>query len=128
MIRQIVITGLGFVTSIGHSRSEVSQALRSLTHGIRPWQAVENTDLKVKNAGLLGGFELDSRNPAEWSWPSHFDIDRNSVRAMPPNCVYAMAALQQALREANLSDTELQDGATGLLNKAATRRGRSMSS
>ena len=119
MIRQIVITGLGFVTSIGHSRSEVSQALRSLTHGIRPWQAVPNTDLKVKNAGLLSGFELDSRNPAEWSWPAQFDIDRSSVRAMPPNCVYAMAALQQALHEANLSDTELQDGATGLFCASA---------
>lgn len=36
----VVVTGLGFVTSIGHSRAAVSQSLRSLKHGFTAWQPV----------------------------------------------------------------------------------------
>ncbi len=110
----VVITGLGFVTSIGHSRTTVSEALRSLRHGLAPWIAVPGTEVAVKLAGLLPGFEVSAANPAAWSWPSEFAIDPTAVRAMPPQGVYALAALEQALGEARLSPAMLRDGATGL--------------
>jgi 3-oxoacyl-(acyl-carrier-protein) synthase len=110
----VVITGLGFVTSIGHSRRAVSQSLRSLAHGLSPWQPVADLDLDVKVGGLLSGFDLSSSNPAAWSWPEEFELDPATSRAMPPHGVYALAAVQQALEEAHLSDEELCDGATGL--------------
>ncbi|MEA3212695.1 MAG: 3-oxoacyl-[acyl-carrier-protein] synthase [Chthoniobacter sp.] len=68
----------------------------------------------MKLAGLLPGFNVGAINPAAWSWPGEFRIDANVVRAMPPQGVYALAALQQALGEARLAPETLSDGATGL--------------
>jgi 3-oxoacyl-(acyl-carrier-protein) synthase len=110
----VVVTGLGFVTSIGHSRAAVSESLRSLRHGLGAWQPVAGADVPVKLGGLLEEFDVSSSNPAAWSWPGKFAIAAGTVRAMPPHGVYALAALPQALNEARLSDAELSDGATGL--------------
>jgi 3-oxoacyl-[acyl-carrier-protein] synthase I len=115
----VVITGLGFVTSIGHSRQAVSRSLRSLAHGLSPWRPVADVDLDVKVGGLLSGFDLSSSNPAAWSWPEEFELDPATSRAMPPHGVYALAAVQQAVEEAHLSGEELSDGATGLFCASA---------
>lgn len=119
MTPSVVISGLGFVTSIGDSRAAVSHALRSLKHGLAPWVAVPGIDLAVKLAGLLRGFDVSASNPAAWFWPSEFTMDLSVVRAMPPQGVYALAALQQALGEARLSNGILGDGATGLFCASA---------
>jgi len=110
----VVISGLGFATSIGHSRAVVSESLRSLRHGLSAWQPVAHTDLNVTLGGLLSGFDVSSSNPAGWSWPHEFEIAASTVRSMPPHGVYALAALQQASEAARLSQSELSDGATGL--------------
>ena len=119
MNSKVVITGLGFVTSIGNSRAMVSQSLRSLRHGLSRWQPVAGADLNVKVGGLLSGFDVSSSNPAAWSWPAEFDIEPCTARSMPPHGVYALAALKQALKEARLSDADLRDGATGLFCASA---------
>lgn len=110
----VVITGLGFVTSIGHSRAAVGCSLRSLKHGMSEWEPVIGADLPVKTSGLLDGFDVSSSNPAAWSWPDEFKMEAGSCRSMPPHGVYALAALQQALGEARLTDAEIRDGQTGL--------------
>ena len=115
----VVITGLGFVTSIGHSRRAVSHSLRSLAHGLSPWRPVDDVDLDVKIGGLPSGFDLGSSNPAAWSWPEEFDLEPSTARSMPPHGVYALAAVQQALQEAELSDAEVRDGTTGLFCASA---------
>ena len=109
-----VITGLGFVSSIGHSRADVTRSLRELRHGIAPWQPVPGTDLPAKVAGLVRGFDVSGENPAAWTWPVEFDLDPALVRPMPPHGVYALAAVRQAVAEAGLTDAELCDGSTGL--------------
>lgn len=114
MSASAVITGLGFVTSIGHSRAAVSEALCSLKHGLAPWDAAPGVDLPTKLAGVLRGFDVSAANPAAWSWPREFTIDASVARAMPPHGVYALAALQQALGEARLPPAALGDGLTGL--------------
>lgn len=119
MNSNVVITGLGFATSIGHSRAVVSQSLRSLTHGLSPWQPVADAGLNVKVGGLLSGFDVSWSNPAAWSWPDEFEIEASASRSMPPHGVYALAALQQAMKEARLSDVELRDGMTGLFCASA---------
>ncbi len=117
---EVVITGLGFVTSIGHSRAAVSRSLRELQTGLAPWEAIAGDSAgngaggAAKVAGRLSGFDVGSTNPAAWSWPSEFQIDPNAVRALPPQGVYALAAVQQALAEARLTTAELGHGGTGL--------------
>jgi len=110
----VVISGLGFVTCLGHARSVVTESLRMLRHGLAPWTPVPGLEVPAKLAGLLPGFEVGPANPAAWSWPSEFSIDPGVVRAMPPHGVYALAALQQALAEARLTPKLTSDGATGL--------------
>jgi 3-oxoacyl-(acyl-carrier-protein) synthase len=114
MSASAVITGLGFVTSIGHSRAAVGEALRSLRHGLAPWDAVPGAEVAVKLAGLLRGFDVGAANPAAWCWPREFTMEASVARAMPPHGVYALAALPQALGEARLPPETLGDGATGL--------------
>lgn len=109
-----VVTGLGFVTSIGHSRAAVVRALRELRHGFSKWEPVPGAGLPVKVAGLLRGFDVSAANPAAWSWPAEFDLDPSTVRAMPPHGVYALCALGQALDDARLAGDDLCDGRTGL--------------
>ncbi len=115
----VVVTGLGFVSSIGHSREAVSQSLRSLTHGLSSWQPVAGLDLDVKIGGVPMGFELGSVNPAAWSWPEEFALEPATARSMPPHGIYALAAVQQALKEAHLDDAEVRDGNTGLFCASA---------
>ena len=109
-----VITGLGFVSSIGHSRADVIRAVRELRHGIAPWQPVPGIELPTKVAGILRGFDVSDANPAAWTWPAEFDLDPAVVRPMPPSGVYALAAVRQALAEAVLAGEDLSDGSTGL--------------
>jgi 3-oxoacyl-(acyl-carrier-protein) synthase len=114
MTRAPVITGIGFVTSIGNSRGEVSAALRELRHGLAEWNPVEGVATEARLAGLVRGFDVSSTNPGAWSWPAECDIHPADVRAMPPHGVYALAAVRQALAEAGLECETLEDGATGL--------------
>ena len=109
-----VITGLGFVTSIGHSRQTVAVALRELRHGFGKWNPGDDVGTDVRLAGLLRGIDVQSTSPAAWSWPAEFDVDAAEVRAMPPHGVYALAAVRQALAEAGLVKDDINDGLTGL--------------
>ena len=114
MTHQAVISGLGFVTSIGHSSAEVLDSLLNLRHGLSAWHPVPGVESAGRIAGLLEGFDVSSTNPVDWTWPDTFRINAATVRMMPPHGVYALAALQQALDEARLEHTDLSDGLTGL--------------
>jgi len=114
-----VITGLGFVTSIGHDRRTVLNSLRELRHGIEPREFLGNPNLPVKVAGTVKGFSFPSANWRDWRWPEPFAVDRVLLRGLAPHGVYAICALQQALTEAALAPEELGDGRTGLFCASA---------
>lgn len=114
-----VITGLGFITSIGHDRATVGRNLRGLRHGFEPVEFLGNPDLPVKVAGTIKGFSFPSTNWRDWRWPDEFSVDRELIRGLAPHGVYAVCALQQALAEAGLDAAQLGDGATGLFCASA---------
>ncbi|HEY4245287.1 MAG TPA: beta-ketoacyl-[acyl-carrier-protein] synthase family protein [Lacunisphaera sp.] len=114
-----VITGLGFVTSIGHDRKSVLQSLRELRHGFERVEFFENPNLPVKVAGTLKGFSFPSTNWRDWRWPGQFSVNRELIRGLAPHGVYAVCALQQALAEAGLEPHQLTDGSTGLFCASA---------
>jgi len=116
---QPVITGLGFVTSIGHDRASVLRSLRELRHGFESVEFFKNPNLPVKVAGTVKGFSFPSPNWRDWRWPEQFSVDRELIRGLAPHGVYAVCALQQALREAGLDRSHLNDGATGLFCASA---------
>lgn len=114
MYPEAVITGLGFVTSLGHSRAGVSESLRSLRHGLSLWPMAAELEVPVAVVGQVAGFEVSSTRSSDWSWPADCPIDPEEVRAMPPQGVYALAAVRQALAEAGLQEADLGDGRSGL--------------
>jgi 3-oxoacyl-[acyl-carrier-protein] synthase-1 len=114
-----VITGLGFVTSIGHDRATVGANLRALRHGFESVEFLGNPNLPVKVAGTVKGFSFPSPNWRDWRWPDRFAVDRELIRGLAPHGVYAVCALQQALAEAGLEPAQLGGGATGLFCASA---------
>ena len=114
-----VITGLGFITSIGHDRATVGRNLRELRHGFEPVEFLGNPNLPVKVAGTVKGFAFPSPNWRDWRWPDRFSVDRELIRGLAPHGVYAVCALQQALAEAGLEPAQLGDGTTGLFCASA---------
>jgi len=114
-----VITGLGFITSIGHDRAAVGRSLRELAHGFERVEFFGNPNLPVKVAGTIKGFDFPTPNWRDWRWPERFTVDRELLRGLAPHGVYALCALQQALTEAGLEPAELSDGTTGLFCASA---------
>lgn len=119
MTRLPVITGLGFITSIGHSRNDVVQSMRQLRHGFERYTFLNNPNLPVKVAGTVKGFSFPSPSWRDWSWPAHFSVDRELVRGLAPHGVYAICAVQQALADAGLQPADLAGGDTGLFCASA---------
>ena len=113
-MRRVVVTGLGFITSIGHSRAEVLASLRDLRHGCARCDVVPGTELPVRVAAPVRGFDVSSPNSNAWTWPAGCELDRQLVRALPPHGVFAACALAQAIAESGLTPAELRDGETGL--------------
>lgn len=114
-----VITGLGFITSIGQDRLAVRRSLCELHHGFEPVEFLGNPALPVKVAGTLKGFAFPTPSWRDWRWPGHFTVDRELLRGLAPHGVYAVCALQQALADAGLDPAELGDGMTGLFCASA---------
>lgn len=114
MIRRAVVTGLGFITSIGNDRNAVTQSLRTLRGGIERIELMNNPALTVKVAGTLKEFSVDSPSWRDWRYPSQYDFPREALRSLSPHGLYALCATEQALSDSGLSRDLLSDGTTGL--------------
>jgi 3-oxoacyl-(acyl-carrier-protein) synthase len=114
-----VITGLGFITSIGNDKATVLRSLRELRHGFEPFNFLDNPNVPIKVAGTVKDFAFATTNWRDWHWPAEYAIDRETVRSLAPHGVYAFCALQQALAEAGLVAHDLVDGETGLFCASA---------
>jgi 3-oxoacyl-(acyl-carrier-protein) synthase len=114
-----VITGLGFITSIGHDRATVLRHLRELRHGFEPHVFLGNPAIAVKVAGTVKGFSFPTPNWRDWRWPDNLTVDRELLRGLAPHGVYALGALQQALADAGLAPADVAGGGTGLFCASA---------
>ncbi|MCC6415234.1 MAG: beta-ketoacyl-[acyl-carrier-protein] synthase family protein [Opitutaceae bacterium] len=114
MPRQAVVTGLGFITPIGNTRAEVTHSLRDGRHGIERVEFLHNPNLTVKVVGTIKGFSAHTPNWRAWTWPTDYDIPREALRGLSPHGLFALCAIDQALRDARLDTTAIKDGATGL--------------
>lgn len=119
MAFQPVITGLGFITSIGNDRATVLRSLRGLRHGFEPYTFLDNPQVRVKVAGTVKGFAFPTPDSRDWQWPAGYELSRETVRSLPPHGVYAICAVEQALADAGLARADLTDGTTGLFCASA---------
>ncbi len=114
-MKRVVITGLGFITSIGNSRPEVLRSLKECRSGIELFSEFAGNDIPIKLAGTVKGFTFPTARFDDWTYPAGYQISRDQLRAMTPNALYAFCAMDQAIREAKLSPELVSHPRTGLL-------------
>ena len=118
--RRVAITGLGFVTSLGHDRATVEAALRGRRSGIaRHDFAGPDKAIGVKVAGTIKGFDVESPHWAKWKWPAPYKFGPAVLRSLPPHGLYAMCAREQAIGDARLGPELVSDEATALFSSSA---------
>ncbi len=119
MPREVFITGLGFITSIGNDSATVTASLNDGRHGMTAWDYCGNPAVHVKVAAPVRDFTVDSPSWRDWTWPARYDIPRETLRGLAPHGVYAFCAMEQALADAGLARADLTDGGTGLFCASA---------
>ncbi len=116
---RVVISGLGFVTSIGNKLAEVAESLRTLRSGIERYDFIPGADLPVKVVGTIKGFDTSALQWAGWKWPAGYAFSRDALRGMPPHGLYALCACEQVIADARLTEAELTAEETGLFCASA---------
>lgn len=114
MNRRAVVTGLGFITSIGNDRAAVTASLREGRTGIAPVEFVGNPALGIRVAGTVKEFVVESPSWRDWRYPARYTLPRDTLRSLAPHGVYALCAAEQAIADAGLAAEALRDGETGL--------------
>jgi len=119
-MRSVVVTGLGFVTCIGNSRGGVCDNLLQMRHGIRPFPPFDKPDIPVKLAAPILGFDVDSQDQEDWTYPADMPRLRlDQLRGLAPHGLYAMYAMQQAMAEAGLDSGLTSNPRTGLFTASS---------
>jgi len=118
-VPRIVVSGLGFVTSIGNDRAAVTASLQALRSGIERYDFFPGFDVPVKVVGTIKGFDTSALQWAGWSWPEGYGFERDVLRGMPPHGLYALCATEQAIADARLTTAELTAEDTGLFCASA---------
>ena len=116
---RVVVSGVGFITSIGNDRAAVSASLRELRTGIEPFAFLPGATLPVTVAGTIKGFDTAGQSWATWRWPEGYSFTKDVLRGMPPHGLYALCATEQAIADARLSREELTSDETGLFCASA---------
>ncbi|MGN0362816.1 MAG: beta-ketoacyl-ACP synthase II [Bilifractor sp.] len=92
MSRRVVITGMGIVSPIGNDKDEVWKSVTEGRCGIAPITLYDTSSQKVKLAGEVKNLDLEAY------------VDRRESRKMDRYTQFAMAAAEQAMRDAELTD------------------------
>ncbi len=116
---RIVITGLGLACSLGHDLDAVAQNLKSQSHGFVTKK--EYADFKGSRVSVgtdIPEFDTTSRYPEDWTAPNGYSLKKENLKSLNPHSFYAYHAVTQALNNARLDHSEL-DNETGLFTASA---------
>ena len=102
-MREVVVTGMGIVSSLGNNISEVKNSLKESISGISENKTNKEMGLRSHVSGSIKNLE-----PKEL-------IDRKLYRFMGEASAYAYLSAQEAIDNANLSQDELSNHRTGLI-------------
>ncbi len=101
-MRRVVITGLGIISPIGNSATEVTASLKAGRSGIRFEPAYAEHGFRSQVAGIP---QIDLAEA----------IDKRQLRFMGPTAAYAYLSMQQAIEDAGLTEAEVSNDRTGLV-------------
>ena len=90
--RRVVVTGIGVISSIGHTVGDFWDSLREGRPGIRPIELVDRSKLRFENAAEVAGYRPDEYfSPKEAAMVDRF-------------AQFAMIAAREAVRDAGLAE------------------------
>ena len=101
-MRRVVVTGLGIVSPIGNSATEVTAALKAGTSGVEASDIMAEHGFRSQIAGTL---KIDIKD----------HVDKRRLRFMGPGAAYAHIAMEQAIADAGLEDSDVVNPRTGLI-------------
>ena len=101
-MRRAVITGLGVVSCLGNSKEDVVDSLRAGRSGISFNESFREMGLRSQVSGRV---DVDIKE----------HIDRKVLRFMGDAAAYAYIAMQQAVDDAGLADSDVSNPRTGLI-------------
>ncbi|CUH84259.1 beta-ketoacyl-ACP synthase I [Thalassovita mediterranea] len=101
-MRRVVVTGLGVVSSIGNNAEEVLASLKAGKSGITANEAMKEHGFRSQIAGDI------KLNVAD-------HVDKRTLRFMGPGAAYAYIAMQQAIADSGLEESDIINPRTGLV-------------
>lgn len=101
-MKRVVITGIGIVSSIGNNKQEVTESLKAGRSGISHSDQFEEMKLRSQ---VWGAIDIE---PSE-------HIDRKALRFMGNAAAYAHIAMQEAVKDANLTEEQYSNPRVGLI-------------
>jgi 3-oxoacyl-[acyl-carrier-protein] synthase-1 len=101
-MRRVVVTGIGIVSSIGTNANEVTASLREARSGIVA--APEYAEL---------GFRCQVHAAPQIEWESM--VDRRAARFLAAGTAYGHIAMEQAIADSGLGESEVSNERTGLI-------------
>ncbi len=101
-MRRVVVTGIGIVSSIGNNKAEVLTSLKAGRSGIV--SAPEYIELGMRSR-VHGKIDIDAKSM----------IDRKIYRFMGDAAAFSYIAMQEAIADSGLLDSDVQSERTGLI-------------
>ena len=101
-MRRVVVTGMGIVSSIGNSTQEVLASLREAKSGISRADEYATLGFRCQVQGM------PTLDPSE-------SVDRRAMRFLGRGAAWNHVAMDQAIRDAGLSETEVSNERTGII-------------
>ena len=101
-MRRVVVTGMGIVSSIGNNAQEVTASLREGKSGIVKADTYAEMGFRSQVHGSLK-IDLDEA------------VDRRARRFMGDGAAYAWIAMNQAIADAGLEESDVSNPRTGLI-------------
>jgi 3-oxoacyl-[acyl-carrier-protein] synthase-1 len=102
-MREVVVTGIGIVSSIGNNVAEVTNSLQNLESGISHNDINADLGLRSHVSGSIKNLDCKEL------------IDRKLYRFMGDAAAYSYISTQEAIIDANLKETDLSNYKTGLI-------------
>ena len=101
--RRVVITGMGTINPLGHTPEATWARARDGVSGIGPLTRCDTRELKTQFGGEVRDFDPVAR------------FGRKEARRMDPSTQFAMAAAEDALRDAGISPTHANQDTIGVV-------------
>ena len=118
-MRRVVVTGLGFISSIGNNKAQVLDSLLNQRSGIALHPELDIPVSPVRLAGTIKGFSFPSEDQMTWQFPEGVSIARKELRSMSPHVVYAHVAMREAIADAAIAPEIVSNARTGLTSASS---------